>query len=322
MITNFKLYEKSILTKYGFPHNIMVNLQKHFQIKDKEPLKIKNTKKEITKYLKDYYLILILHKSEENECYAIYRDGWTKSGNPAYKLLKVSNYVSNHGKLPMSKIMKDIFLKNTNIYAFKNGWSSYRSKLSLSEDDIKKNKIIEFKEYFNNNSNKLLSKYYSKKWVELVNSVRTYYNKITNDPKTFLNRLEFDTKYPQEKEKIKDFSDMGYTLKQFAEKLESNTIYKISNPDHYDYRYNYISRYDYKKIVNFLLTLNDFEFDKKEKYNHLDYLDILIKAIDQYGIPKLARLFARYNMNEMSDWLREKINKYSGLKDEIENFNL
>lgn len=336
MITKFKIfetnkiYEKSTLTKHGFPHEIMVNIQKHFQIKG-DPEKLPKSKKVIEEYLKNGYLIFLLYP---DNCDVIYRSGYASTGtsNPVY--LKINfdidgnvKYLNREG---ISKVKRKISLINVEVFALKHGWSKYRKETIKPDSEIRKEKIKEFRDYFNENSNRLLSKYYSKKWNELVDSVRVYYDKITKDPKTFLNNLPDKRAFGSEEERAtRYFSEMSYTLKEFAEKIESNTIYKITKDKYYDDVVDgVICKYSYRQIIRFLNELKGFEIKdignviKMDNETKVNVSKILYKAIQEYGIPKLARLFARYEMNNMSNWLRNKIGKYTGMDDEIEKYNL
>ena len=328
MITDFKIFEKSILTQLGVPDKLMKTLQKSFQFKYEMPKKIENpTKFKIKKLLSEATVFIFMINKETDTYILIYRDGWLPGLNhPKYRTYYYDgNCVMNYLKSTsngISKTMKDIVITGFDIYTInRKGFKGYRMPHNLEKRKVKKlkkQKIKDFVKYFNENTVNIMNKINAKRWDELVQAIQTYYLDITKSIDTFVNRHGELPKWPsdREKKKVSDFKDMAYTLQNFADKINDDGSYKLTRGS--GYRDNgFLGEEYYKDIKNFLKTRNDFKLDDKE-----DNEDMLARAIDEYGYMKLSTLFGRFIMSTLIDWLREKIGYYTGLDKEMDKYNL
>jgi len=330
MITNFKIYEnqifeKSILTKLGVPDELMKELQKSFQFKYEMPEKIETpTKAKIKEVLNDHVMVLMISKQTDTYI-IIYRDGWM----PGMNYAKYTTYHYNgEGRKTwtnsdgISKTMKDVITGGFDVYTIKHTeFKKFRPSHNLSvqrDKKIKEQKIKDFIDYFNENMISIMNKINAKRWSELVQAIQTYYLNITKSIDIFVNRhgeLPRSTS-DRDLKQTSDFRDMAYTLQSFADKINDEGSYRLKRGTGWQDN-GIIGREYHKDIKNFLKRREDFKLNKEE-----DNEDMLVRAIDQYGNMKLSTLFGRFIMTTMIDWIRKKIDKYTGMDKEMDKYNL
>ncbi len=330
MITDFKLFEKSILTLLNIPDAVMKVLQKSFQLKYEIPEKTKSTKSNIKTLLNRYDLILMVNNVEGDYLLIQYYGYYGGS----YMRFIIFKYDSD-GKLISANhtnktdVMSDIIVNRYETYIIKSAhFIPYRNIENIEtkrEQRLRDEKLNDFTNYFNVNMSKIMVKKYSNKWNELVQAVREYYDKITKSIDVFIDRnggLPAHSNYDKvNTHKTVDFQSMAYTLHNFIEKINNDGVYKLNRNREYHYHWRKNNKYfdancD-KDLINFLKTRKDFTFGESEN------VDILVeRAIDQYGIMKLSTYFGRFVMTTMDDWLRKTIGEYTGLNDEIEKYNI
>jgi len=335
MITDFKLFEKSILTKLGVPSEVMVMLQKSFQLKYETPEKMNSpTKVDIKEALKSAVGMILIVNNKIGRYVVLHAIGYGRNHREYGKY-----EYDNDGKQkmlmegPITSVMKEINISGCDVYIIKHDNFKYRRSVSdleeKKEQETKKQQIEEFKSYFNENISSILNKIYGKRWTELVQAVQDYYVDITKDMDTFLNRRGEAPRHYDNKEKeiykTGDFSDMAYTLHNFAEKIKDNKIYNLQRGNNYNDS-AILSKQCIKDLLNFFETRDDLDFshieDKPSFFKFGVEEEKVVSSIEQYGVMKLSTLFGRFIMTSMTDWLREKIGEYSGMNKEMDKYNL